>query len=147
MTIEGEEINKSLSFHKNSQSICFFKTCKERFSLREERVRGEPPKCEETRRLHLKRRKKEQTHTTNTRETTPHGQQGSAHVNTEKTRTSPLAKQLVGTATQVEVPQDHAFRKGATRTPSSSTYPQSGRPGLHLANQGVWRPRQCPQQG
>jgi hypothetical protein len=72
---------------------------------------------------------------------------GPAQTNTEETRTSTLAKQLATAWTEVEVPQDDASKKGATTTSPSSTHSRRGRPGLHLANQGGWRPRQCPQQG
>jgi hypothetical protein len=42
----------------------------------------------------------------------------------DKHREDPHIKQLVGSTTEVEVPQDDAFGKGATRTPSLSAYPQ-----------------------
>jgi hypothetical protein len=57
-----------------------------------------------------------------------------------------LPKQLAIAWTEVEVPQDDASRKGATTTTPSSAHPRRGKPDLHLANQGDWWPRQCPQQ-
>jgi hypothetical protein len=126
--------------------LSFFKTCKARFSLREESykvLQWENPKKRGNKKVTPETKKEQNPHHQHktTREAkVPHGQPKSAQGNTEKTPTSPLAKQLVG-STEVKVPQDNAFRKGATRTPSSSAYPQRGRSGLHLANQGVWRPR------
>jgi hypothetical protein len=138
--------------------VSFFKTWKARFSLREERVKkrrsGRTPKERGKEKVTPETKREKHPHHHHKRDyhrglqrSGPQEQPTSAQSNTEKTCTSLLAKQLAGVVTKVEVPQDDAFKKGGTMTPPSSAHPQRGRPGLHLANQGAWRPRQCPQKG